>query len=56
MAPATGDLTPAGVTPFDLVLAMEAIPYQINYSVLMMTMPRHLQGAVCYCSTQLCFK
>lgn len=52
VAPATGDLTPAGLTPFDLVLAMEGIPYQINYSVLMMTMP----SAVCYCSTRLCFK
>lgn len=56
MAPATGDLTPAGLTPFDLVLAMERIPYQINYSSHMMTMPRHVCGAVCYCGTQLSFQ
>lgn len=56
MVPATGDLTPAGLTPFDLVLEAESIPYQLNYSSHVMVMPRHIHGAACYCSTQLSFQ
>lgn len=49
-------LTPAGLTPFDLVLETERIPYQINCSSHVMTMPRHARGAAWYCSTQLSFQ
>lgn len=48
--PSHWDLTPAGATPFDLILAMEEIYFQINYLIHMMSMPRHVHGAMYYCS------
>lgn len=42
--PSHWDLT--GATPFDLVLAMEGISFQIKYLIHMMNMPRHIHGAV----------
>lgn len=51
VAPAAGDWTPAGLTPFDLVLVMGRIPYRINYSSPVTTRPRHARGAVCFCGT-----
>ena len=48
MAPATGDLTPAGLAPFDLVLATKRVAYQINYSSHMATVPGHVHAAVRY--------